>query len=29
MANVKDGISKKVTIVHLGDLTKEKFEQLF
>ncbi len=29
MANVKDGISKKVTIVHLSDLTKEKFEQLF
>jgi hypothetical protein len=28
MANVKDGISKKVAIVHLGDLTKEKFEQL-
>ena len=28
MANVKDGISKKVTIVHLSDLTKEKFEQL-
>ena len=28
MANVKDGISKKVAIVHLSDLTKEKFEQL-
>lgn len=29
MANVKDGISKKVIIVHLRDLTKEKLEQLF
>jgi len=28
VANVKDGISKKVTIVHLGDLTKEKFKEL-
>jgi hypothetical protein len=28
MANVKDGISKRVTIVRLSDLTKEKFEQL-
>jgi len=28
MANMKDGISKKVAIVHLGDLTEEKFEQL-
>lgn len=27
-ANVKDGVSKKITIVHLSDLTREKFGQL-
>ena len=27
-ANVKDSVSKKVSIVHLSDLTEEKFEQL-
>lgn len=27
-ANIKDGVSKKVSIVHLSDLTEEKFEQL-
>ena len=28
MANVKDGISKRVSIVHLSDLTEEKFQRL-
>lgn len=29
MANVKDGISKKITIIRLSDLTESKFETLF